>query len=147
MPRHNGLHGRRGYGGTNWQKPRPGHYSNQSPSFAEACKQVDSEIMEKLGNDAAPKQIRSTVADTPQPLIEALIFQLRSGLRALDDPSAQRRLLECDETALQEICGRVQKLNPKIFDEIGCSARAWTPDEVKQLVQIRATMIAKRDHI
>jgi hypothetical protein len=41
--------------------------------------------------------------------VEALAHQLRGGLSALRNPTAQRRLSQLDETQLREICARLEK--------------------------------------
>ena len=55
--------------------------------------------------------------------VEALMFGLRDGGKALSVPAVKRRLSELSEQQLHEVCGRLQKIT-----------RAWTPDEIATLV-------------
>jgi hypothetical protein len=61
--------------------------------------------------------------------VEALVYQLRQGGRALKDPGAKRRLAGLSEQQLHEVSARLQRFQPHI-------ARAWSPSEVELLVQL-----------
>jgi hypothetical protein len=62
-----------------------------------------------------------------QSTVEALMFSLRSGgINALDEPNTQRRISELSEEQLHEVGARLQAL--KI-------ARAWTAEDIEQLVE------------
>ena len=66
---------------------------------------------------------------TPQSTVEALMFGLcERGVRALKEPAVKRRLRELNDDQIDEVGNRLQRLKPEI-------ARAWTPDEVKELVR------------
>ena len=60
----------------------------------------------------------------PQTTVEALMFAMRSGAKALSEPSNQRRLKELSEAQLHEVCARLQKFKSNI-------ARAWTQAEIE----------------
>lgn len=60
--------------------------------------------------------------------VEALMLRLgERGTKALSEAAVTRRLSELSERQLHEVCGRLQRLKPKI-------ARAWSPDEIATLV-------------
>jgi hypothetical protein len=67
----------------------------------------------------------------PEPTIEALMFSLRRGAGALNDPKTdnQRRLSELSEQQLREVCERLQNFKPNI-------APAWPSEDVQKLVHI-----------
>jgi hypothetical protein len=69
----------------------------------------------------------------PQTTVEALMFAMRSGAKALSEPSNQRRLKELSEAQLHEVCARLQKFKSNI-------ARAWTQAEIEGLVTIWAEL-------
>src|SRR5262249_57252345 len=58
--------------------------------------------------------------------VEALMFSLRLGIKALDESDTQRRISELSEEQLHEVGGRLQRLKPEI-------ARAWTAEEIERL--------------
>jgi hypothetical protein len=61
--------------------------------------------------------------------VEALMFGLRErGTEVLQNASARRRIGELSEQQLHEVCGRLQKLKPRI-------AKAWSDDEIERLVE------------
>jgi hypothetical protein len=63
--------------------------------------------------------------------VEALMFSLRSrGTKALEERDTKRRLSELSDQQVIEVGDRLQKLKPEI-------ARAWSPEEVKVLLQAR----------
>ena len=68
----------------------------------------------------------------PQTTVE-LMFAMRSGAKALSEPSNQRRLKELSEAQLHEVCARLQKFKSNI-------ARAWTQAEIEGLVTIWAEL-------
>ena len=61
------------------------------------------------------------------------MFAMRSGAKALSEPSNQRRLKELSEAQLHEVCARLQKFKANI-------ARAWTQAEIEGLVTIWAEL-------
>jgi hypothetical protein len=69
----------------------------------------------------------------PQTTVEALMFAMRSGAKALGESSNLRRLKELSEAQLHEVCARLQKFQSNI-------ARAWTPAEIEGLVTIWAEL-------
>jgi hypothetical protein len=64
--------------------------------------------------------------------VEALMFQLRGGVKMLDDPSARRRLSELSDEQLLEVCARVRRFKPEI-------ASVWSDDDVDIMMQLRET--------
>jgi hypothetical protein len=63
--------------------------------------------------------------------VEALMYSLRErGTKALAEPDTRRRLSQCSDAQVIEVGNRLQRLKPEI-------ARAWTADEVKQLMRTR----------
>ena len=73
------------------------------------------------------------VHGAPQTTVEALMFAMRSGAKALSESSNRRRLKELGEAQLHEVCARLQKFKSNI-------ARAWTPAEIEGLVTIWAEL-------
>jgi hypothetical protein len=69
----------------------------------------------------------------PQTTVEALMFAMRSGAKALSESSNQRSLKELTEVQLHEVCARLQKVKSNI-------ARAWTSAEIEGLVTIWAEL-------
>jgi hypothetical protein len=65
----------------------------------------------------------------PQMTVEALMFAMRSGAKALGESSNLRRLKDLSEAQLHEVCARLQKFKANI-------ARAWTQAEIEGLVTI-----------
>jgi hypothetical protein len=63
----------------------------------------------------------------PEPTVEALMYSLREGVKALEETSTKRRLSELSERQLHEVCGRLQRLKPHI-------APAWVPEQITALV-------------
>jgi hypothetical protein len=63
--------------------------------------------------------------------IDALMYSLRAGVKALARDDVQRRVAMLDEDQLRDICVILQKRNARF-------ARAWTGDEIKYLVMMWA---------
>jgi len=67
----------------------------------------------------------------PEVTVEALMYSLRTrGTKALEEPATKRRVSELSDQQVIEVGDRLQKLKPEI-------ARAWSPEEVKALLQAR----------
>jgi hypothetical protein len=63
--------------------------------------------------------------------VEALMYSLRErGTKALGERDTRRRIFELSDEQALEVAGRLQRLRPEI-------ARAWSADEVKQLLRLR----------
>ncbi len=73
--------------------------------------------------------------DAPQPLVEALMFSLRSGVAALSRPETLRRLATLSDAQLREVAVLVQKFKPEI-------AQPWTPQDVEVLITVRSWVYA-----
>jgi hypothetical protein len=63
--------------------------------------------------------------------IDALMYQLRSGLPALEQSSARERISQLNEKQFREVVTRLQKFKPHI-------ARAWTPAQLEMLYRTRS---------
>jgi hypothetical protein len=63
--------------------------------------------------------------------VEALMFSLRSSVRALGHPDTLRRLAALGDAQLREIAVRVQRFQPHI-------APTWTSEEVEVLIAVRS---------
>jgi hypothetical protein len=62
--------------------------------------------------------------------VEALAFQLRSGVSVLKERDVRRRLSELSDEQLIEICARVQRHKPEI----------WSDDDVDTLMKLRESL-------
>jgi hypothetical protein len=87
----------------------------------------DSVSFERAYRDITARHIRGRAANST---IEALVFGLRRGLAALDDPANRRRLALLDDAQAIEVGRRLRKLKPEI-------APPWTADEVLIFMQMR----------
>jgi hypothetical protein len=65
--------------------------------------------------------------------VEALAFQLRSGVSVLKEASARRRLFELSDPQFIEICARVRRHKPEI-------APIWPDDDVSVLIKLREAL-------
>jgi len=83
----------------------------------------------KLG--AAPQ-----AASTPASTVEALLFELRSGLSCLADPGACERLRCCDEIAMRTIAARLLSWKDKNKPWLP----PWSEEDVAKLVDIRGVL-------
>jgi len=102
-------------------RTRQSDYEGLSPSFAKLCRLADKR--------QCRQPVDSSIARAPASTVEAFVYQLRQGGKALKDPDAKRRLAELSEQQLHEVSARLQRFQPHI-------ARAWSPSEIKLLVQL-----------
>jgi hypothetical protein len=81
--------------------------------------------------DSSPRVAPPRNRWAPEATVEALMFSLRRGVGALNDPKTdnQRRLSELSEQQLREVCERLQNFKPNI-------APAWPSEDVQKLVHI-----------
>jgi hypothetical protein len=100
---------------------RQSDYEGLSPSFAKLCRLADK----RQRRQPVEPNIVQAAAST----VEALVYQLRQGGKALTNPDAKRRLAELGEQQLHEVSARLQRFQPHI-------ARVWSPPEIKLLVQL-----------
>jgi hypothetical protein len=97
-------------------------YKGLPASVAKLCREAD--VRRKV-IPFSPHQRRPT----PQSSVEALMLVLRErGVQALKEPKVKLWLRELNDDQIVEVGNRLQRLKPEI-------ARAWTPDEVKDLVR------------
>src|SRR5262245_7017690 len=98
--------------------------------------EIEHERLKRLGDllkdstsfPAAYYEIACRDGDAPKPIVEALMFSLRSrGTGALKEGPTKRRLGDLNEQQLHEVCGRLQRLKPHI-------APAWAPEQITALV-------------
>jgi hypothetical protein len=74
---------------------------------------------------------------TPPSTIEAMMHELRErGLECFSTPANQRRLLDCDKEAMDQMAQRLTKLPLHT---------PWSADHIEQLVHLRAKL-GKGDH-
>jgi hypothetical protein len=79
-----------------------------------------------------------TIADrqlnkATETVVEAVIYSLRSGTKALSREDVRERLGRVDEKQLREICARVQRFKNGI-------AKVWTDEEVERLPRWQTKM-------
>jgi transposase len=107
---------------------------SDDPDYDEVLERQREEFRRKHG----VKSKAATIGDIAKPLgraaaatVEALMYSLRTrGVWALTEPATKRRLAELSDAQVDEVGTRLQRLKPHI-------ARAWTADEVKQLLKAR----------
>jgi hypothetical protein len=126
-------------------------YGGLPSTFAAACHKADAarrklrpdpkterlrRLMESGGSldavwDEVNRAARRRYNAAPQATVEALMYSLRErGVKALQEPNTRRRLRELSEQQVDEVGDRLQR--PKL-----ATVRAWTADEVKQLMRCR----------
>jgi hypothetical protein len=99
-----------------------------NPGFCVICRQADER---KRRGHVKSVGSRAVTPRAPAATVEALVHSLRErGVWALTETAVKLRLAELTNDQLLEVAGRLQRLKPEI-------ARAWTPDEVKQLFRSR----------
>lgn len=64
--------------------------------------------------------------------IDALMYSLRAGVKALARDDVQRRIAMLNEWQMHDCCKQLQHCNPNI-------AKSWTKDEIEKLVAIWAS--------
>jgi hypothetical protein len=129
-----------------------------NPGFCALCRDTD----DRKTRDAAPRRVEPSLWRRPEHIpdswdemslepvmahferarrrhgappttVEALMFAMRSGAKAVSESSNQRRLKELTEVQLHEVCARLQNFKSNI-------ARAWTSAEIEGLVTIWAEL-------
>jgi hypothetical protein len=119
-----------------------------SASFCRTCRKADArhrrdpnaERYRRLLDDDVSLQRAHTVivahhfkGRAADSTVEALAFQLRSGVGAIKEASVRRRLSELSDPQFIEICARVRRHKPEI-------APIWSDNEVDTLMQLRETL-------
>jgi len=92
----------------------------------------------------APMMTRPlTLADearpTPQATIDALMYALRGGLAAFDDPSNLDRLRRCYPHAMRQVATRLQDWKGKRVAWLP----VWPDDDIETLVKLWAAVRGK----
>jgi transposase len=118
-----------------------------NPGFCRSCRRADRAAA-KQRNDPALKRLCALMVEgvridrawrelnrapdrVSASTVEALMYSLRErGTKALEEPDTKRRLSQCSDEQVIEVGNRLQRLDPKI-------ARAWSADEVRQLIRAR----------
>ena len=85
------------------------------------------------GKRVAPRQEKPPRRGAPDSTIEALLYELRSGLSCLSDSGARQRLRSCDEAAIQYIAAELLTwrdkgkpwLPPWSKEDVGKLIDAW----------------------
>jgi hypothetical protein len=95
-------------------------------TFERACREADKK---RKGERAYHNVVVLRGAEAPAATVEALVFQLRSGVDVLRHHGALTRLARLSESQAREVAGRVRKFKPNI-------APAWKLDEVEALLRI-----------
>jgi hypothetical protein len=111
-------------------------------TFDCACRQADKKrrpdglgrlrdlIEDNVGLEATHHKIVALkVTEAPAATVEALVFQLRSGVDALSNPSTLARLARLSEQQARSVAERVRNFKANI-------ASAWGLDEVEALLTI-----------
>jgi len=107
-------------------------YSGLGRTFATQCRRADAERRKAFAEGRTFAVITNDAVTYVRPrgagngaapsTLEAAMYQLREeGIRALKDPSCQRRLSELSNTQLREVVGRLKALRgryPKITKEV-----------------------------
>jgi hypothetical protein len=94
-----------------------------NPGFCRTCREADAK-------QRRPAEISKFSGRAAKSTVEALMFQLRDGMKALEDPSARRRLSELSDEQLIEVGARLQRFSPDI-------ATAWPTHDVATLMERR----------
>src|SRR5262245_8467170 len=84
--------------------------------------------------DRARRDLNAVKGRAASSTVEALAYQLRDGVRALREPSAQQRLSEFNEEQMREF---VERLTKERWNKSG-TARVppWAPEEIETLVEV-----------
>lgn len=115
-----------------------------NPSFCRSCREADARhrrepngswrrLGDSISIDRAYAEINTIKGCASSATVEALTFQLRSGVSALKEPETRRRLSELTDQQLIEVVARLQRLKPEI-------APAWSDDAVETLLRLRETL-------
>jgi hypothetical protein len=118
-----------------------------NPSFCRTCREADARhhrrdpnaerrrrlLADSISIDRAYAEINKLKGRAANSTVEALAFQLRSGVGVLKEASVRRRLSELSDEQLVEIGARVQRHKPEI-------APVWSDDDVDTLMQLRVAL-------
>jgi hypothetical protein len=74
--------------------------------------------------------------------VDALAYQLRGGVAALREPSAQRRVSEFDELQIRGVAKRliVPRWGKSNNGELPSKMPPWSPDEIETLLETWRTL-------
>jgi hypothetical protein len=113
-----------------------------NPSFCAVCDRAEKQHPRRQ----TPRDLRNR--PTSKPLVEALAYQLRGGVIALKELSAQRRIAELDEAQAKDIAERLTKwrwsklaLNAPRTERLPVSGEPgtvppWEPAQIKMFVDL-----------
>jgi hypothetical protein len=115
-------------------------------TFAAACRKADAKARAQLISpdikrrrelleddtslERAYSEINRSRSRAANSTVDALVFDLRRGVSALQEPDIRRRLAELSDEQVVEVGGRLRRLKPEI-------AGAWTTDQTAALLQLR----------
>src|SRR5262249_39136543 len=86
-------------------------------------------LASKAFRGAAMNVLELKTTEAPAATVEALVFQLRSGIDALNNPSAVTRLSRLSEAQAESVAERIRNFKPNI-------ASVWGLDEIEALLTI-----------
>jgi hypothetical protein len=101
-----------------------------------------------LGNVSLESMYAAYLRNRPAPeaLVEALAYQLRGGVNALNEPSALRRISELDEAQMKDIAERLSKwrwgklapAGPRRLPREGDKGAVppWDPEQINMFIKI-----------
>jgi hypothetical protein len=84
--------------------------------------------LERLWDELNAARLRGRAA---QSTVDALMFSLRSGVKALGQPNTLRRLCQLSDEQLRDVAVRLQRFNPHI-------APAWNVENLGVLIAVRS---------
>jgi hypothetical protein len=112
------------------------------PTFCAACRKADAarkpkgdailrltRLMDPAVTFEQAKREISGKNRAAASTVEALMFELRGGTKALSEPVVRRRLAELSEQQLRDVGARLQRLKPEI-------ANAWSAAEIPNLISV-----------
>jgi hypothetical protein len=116
-----------------------------NPSFCRTCREADARhrrdpnaerhrrlLADSISLDRAYSEINKIKGRAAGSTVEALMFQLRSGVSALKEPDVRRRLSQLSDDQLVEVGAKLRRRGPEI-------GGAWTANEIQTLMQLRET--------
>lgn len=107
------------------------HVSVVPTVLAYAIEVLDIAV-DQQGNRPDQRRERPTPKTTPGSTVEALLYELRSGLSCLSDPGAKDRLRRCDEAAIRTISAELLTWSTKNKSWLP----PWSKEDVAKLLVI-----------
>jgi hypothetical protein len=106
----------------------------RSERIEDEVARVDRLLDPSISLDRAWADVNTVKGRAASMTVEALAYQLRDGVDALREPSAQRRLSELDEAQLLDVA---ERLTLERWNKTG-TARVppWAPEEIETLMEM-----------